>query len=373
MFASDVDVAVVGAGIVGSAVAASCARGGARVALVDPDPGSGATYAAAGMLSPFGELEHTEAVAHALHVVAAEQYPSFVDGLPGGAAGCSYERSATLLVGFDSADARRLDDLIPLANGAARRIGMAQARRTEPLLAPGLSRALVAEHDHRVDPRALAAAVREELGDRVVREPAEGLLRGAAGRTRGVRLASGREIRADETVIAVGTGSFGAAELSGAVRPVHGDILRLRAPAAARLSGTVRGWVRGRAVYVVPRPDGTVVIGATQREDRDPGVWAGGVAALLRDAIELVPAVEEYRFIEATARARPSTRDHLPLVGRLGDGLLAATGTHRNGVLLAPLIGAIIRSITSGTPPIVDISRLSPARFATRPLEGVTA
>ncbi|WP_111467162.1 FAD-dependent oxidoreductase [Microbacterium suaedae] len=387
MCAPDVDVAVVGAGIVGSAIAAACLAAGARVRVVDPDPGGGATYAAAGMLSPFGELEHTEPVLHALGRVAVAMYPRFVAGIPGGAEACAYEREPTLLLGADAADARSLDELNALAGGSrcasaaadgatrppdqdcapaaagVRWLSSREARSREPLLAPGISRALLAEGDHRVDPRRLAAALRSGIGDRVERTRAARIARNGAGRVTGIELADGRVIRARETVIAHGTGHVDGVDLGGAVRPVHGDILRLYAPAGMRLRHTVRGRVRGRPVYLVPRPDGTLVVGATQREDGDEGVSAGGVHALLRDAIALVPSVEESRFVAHSARARPATPDHLPLVGRAADGLLVATGTNRAGVLLAPLIAQAIAALAAGDEPDIDIGPLDPRRF----------
>ncbi|WP_221586229.1 FAD-dependent oxidoreductase [Microbacterium sp. G2-8] len=382
------DVVVVGAGVVGSAIAAACARAGRTVRVVDPDPGGGATSAAAGMLSPFGELAHTEPVLHDLGLAAARMYPDFVAGAPGGAAACAYEREPTLVVGADAADARMLDELAELAgdvrSGGAvgrrdgadatgvRRLGTREARLREPLLAPGIARTLVAAGDHRVDPRLLADALRTDIA--VERVRAVRVARDCRGRAAGVEVDGGRVIRARETVVATGIGPVEGVDLGGVVRPVHGDILRLGAPEGLRLQHTIRGRVRGRPVYLVPRPDGTLVVGATQREDGDDEVSAGGVHALLRDAIALVPAVEEHRLIGVAARARPATPDHLPLVGRWEEGLHVATGTHRAGVLLAPLIAAIISALLGGEKPPVDIAPLDPRRFdAARALEGAHA
>jgi glycine oxidase len=150
---------------------------------------------------------------------------------------------------------------------------------------------------------------------------------------------------------------------------VHGDILRLRVPEHLRplLTATVRGLVHGVPVYIVPRRDGTVVIGATQREDalaasgpgadRDgAGVSAGGVYQLLRDAQVLVPAVAELELLESTARARPATPDNAPLLGRVQfpgtrgqvNGLIVATGFFRHGVLLTPAAATICRDLMDG-------------------------
>jgi glycine oxidase len=111
------------------------------------------------------------------------------------------------------------------------------------------------------------------------------------------------------------------------------------------------------------------VIGATQREDDLPGVSAGGIYQLLRDAQVLVPAVAELELLEATARARPGTPDNGPLLGRLRArdgadvaGVVVATGFFRHGVLLAPLAAAICRQLLDGsTDPRWD--RFRPDRF----------
>lgn len=363
-----VDVAVIGAGVVGTAIAVACARAGRSVRLIDPDPGGGATYAAAGMLSPAGELQHTERAAAAFHRAAADAYPAFVGSLPGGAEASGYETAPTLLVGVDDADRRALGELLEAEPDIrTERLTVRAARAAEPLLAPTLSCAHRAHGDHRVDPRALADALRGGLAPSALLPlAARRLLRGRGGAVHGVELCDRTAVAAGEVIVAnaLGAEDLGAVP-QGVLRPVHGDILRLRAAGRPRLAHTVRARVRGRAVYLVPRADGGLVVGATEREDADGGVAAGGVSTLLRDAAEVVPLVEEYRFVEATARARPATPDHLPLVGRSAPGLVLATGTHRNGVLLAPLIAELCRRIVDGEAPPdgVDATRLDPRRF----------
>ena len=156
------------------------------------------------------------------------------------------------------------------------------------------------------------------------------------------------------------------------LRPVHGDILRLRVPEHLRplCTATLRGVVRGLPVYVVPRNDGTVVIGASSREDGCAGVNAGSVHQLLRDAQVLLPAVAELELIETTARARPGTPDNAPLLGRVAaadgtemPGLLIATGFFRHGVLLAPIAARITTQLLAGVrDPAWD--RFRPDRFS---------
>ncbi|MCK8610103.1 glycine oxidase ThiO [Agromyces sp. C10] len=373
------DVAIVGGGIIGLAIAWELVRSGRSVRVIDPHPARGATYAAAGMLAPASEFHYGEEHALTLGLAAAERYPAFVDTLPeAGAAG--FEPAPTLVVGVDDADRAVLADL---AAAQARLgldvapIGTRDARRLEPLLGPRVGAAYLIDGDHRVDPRALAAVLRDaihgEQADAIVAATARRVLRDARGAALGVELADGGRIAASEVVVA---NALGAARLAAlpehVLRPVHGDILRLRAPEALRplLTATVRGLVRGAPVYLVPRRDGTVVLGATQREHGGPVISAGGVHALLRDARELLPAVDELELVDAVARSRPATPDHVPLVGRVGPGLLVATGTHRNGVLLAPLIAELCRELVEGAElsawPMLRPDRFAPASATAR-------
>ncbi|MBT2500392.1 glycine oxidase ThiO [Agromyces sp. ISL-38] len=365
-------VAIVGAGIVGLAIAWELVRAGSSVRVIDPHPASGATYAAAGMLAPASEFHYGEEDAFTLGLAAAERYPAFIDALPESDA-AGYERAPTLVVGVDDADRAALADLAAaqaqLGLDAAP-IGTREARRLEPLLGPRVGAAYLIDRDHRIDPRALAGvlrrAIHRERPDAFVAASARRVLRDARGTAVGVELSDGSRIAASEVVVANAQGAARLAALPEHVlRPVHGDILRLRAPEVLRplLTATVRGLVRGTPVYLVPRRDGSVVLGATQREHGGSAISAGGVHALLRDARELVPAVDELELIDAVARARPATPDHVPLVGRVAPGLLVATGTYRNGVLLAPLIAELCLQLVEGAE-LSAWPMLRPDRFA---------
>ncbi|MDQ0755670.1 glycine oxidase ThiO [Arthrobacter sp. B3I4] len=377
------DVVVIGGGVVGCGIAWEALRSGRSVALVDDAPGAGASWAAAGMLAPVSELHYQEEELLALMLEAARLWPGFAaalaagaDGHPDGGAGAGdtgYLTTPTLAVGADAADRRALEDLriVQQASGlGVEPLTVRQARGREPLLSPGISCAFDIPADHQVDPRTLLTRIGELLAASSrytgVRRRAAGLL-WEDGHVAGIELEGGGEIRAGETIVANG---LGAADLQGLpeglrlpLRPVYGDILRLRVPQRLRplLRSTVRGLVRGVPVYIVPRGDGTVVIGATQREDApaDPtAVSAGGVYQLLRDAQQLVPAVAELELLEATARARPGTPDNAPLLGRMAQspggpecgGLIIATGFFRHGVLLTPAAAVICRQLLDGTP-----------------------
>lgn len=396
------DVAVIGGGVVGHAIAWQALQTGRSVVLVDDAPGSGASWAAAGMLAPVSELHYQEQELLELMLEASRLWPDFAAGLAAASStGTGYLTTPTLAVGADPADRQALADLraVQTANGlVVEALSVREARSREPLLTPGISCAFDIPADHQVDPRRLLAAMATAFaGDafpegaspesidgsaaaapteaqaaragtgRSARERGAGLL-WEEERVAGIVLGSGRSIRAGETVVANG---LGAGELDGLpaglrlpLRPVYGDILRLRVPRHLQplLSSTVRGLVHGVPVYIVPRDDGTVVIGATQREDAlgvtssERAVSAGGVYQLLRDAQVLVPGVAELELLECTTRARPATPDNAPLLGRVAassggpdiPGLIIATGFFRHGILLAPAAAAICSQLMEG-------------------------
>jgi glycine oxidase len=366
------DVIVVGAGVVGLGIAWEAARSGRRVVVVDPAPGTGASYAAAGMLAAVSEYHYQEEDLLALTLDSAQRWPQFA-----ASAGpdCGYLATPTLCLAADAADRQAFADLRAAqeAHGlAVQALTVREARKAEPLLAPGVAGAFTIEADHQVDPRRLVAALLRRLGEDALVPERAASLAWDDGRVAGVVLEDGRELRAAETIVANGLGArdLGGLPVPLPLRPVYGDILRLRVPEALRplVTATVRGLVRGRPVYVVPREDGTVVIGATQREDGSDAVSAGGVYELLRDAQALVPAVAELELTEITARARPGTPDNAPLLGRVGNvpGLIVATGFFRHGVLLTPAAAAVCRGLLEGrADPRWDAFR--PDRFASQP------
>ncbi|WP_364745749.1 glycine oxidase ThiO [Arthrobacter sp. LAR12-1-1.1] len=377
------DVAVIGGGVIGHGIAFEASRAGRSVVLIDDAPGSGASWAAAGMLAPVSELHYQEEQLLELMLESSRLWPGFAAEVDAGAgmdagaggtesrAGTGYLTTPTLAVGADAADRRALADLREVQQACGLTVEpltVREARSREPLLSPGISCAFDIPADHQVDPRLLIARLAGVLGTEggsLIRRRAAGLL-WQDGQVAGVRLAGGGFVRAAETVVANGLGAAGLEELPAGLalplRPVYGDILRLRVPPHLQplLTATVRGMVRGVPVYIVPRQDGTVVIGATQREDgpsNPHAVSAGGIYQLLRDAQQLVPGVAELELLEATARARPGTPDNAPLLGRVarpggGDvpGLIIATGFFRHGVLLTPAAAAVCRQLMDGTP-----------------------
>ncbi|MEJ6548734.1 glycine oxidase ThiO [Corynebacterium sp. USCH3] len=362
---------VVGAGVTGLSTAWYLRRAGHAVTVVDPSPGDGASHAAAGMIAPVSEVVHRHDAIRPLMLASAAAYPRFIAdlertvGYPAG-----YRPTATLGVGSTPGDMATFRDLAEVQRASGMTVeplGVRQARRREPSLAPGISGAVLVADDHQVNPRmlmeALTAAVCAPAGPdgprgRVVTRRVLGVVREGATVT-GVRLDDGGELRAETTVLCPG---LTLADIDGLpearcvrLRPVHGDILRARVRPGhpGLLEHTVRGLVDGRPVYLVPRDDGEIVIGATEREDGFDGVSLDGVHQLLRDARILVPGIADLELTEILARARPGTPDDLPYLGGVPgvDGVVVSTGYSRHGVLLAPLCARLATLLVTGSPP----------------------
>lgn len=369
-------VVVVGAGIIGLATAWELLEDGWDVTVCDPDPAMGASRAAAGMLAAVAEVVWDQPTLYPLMVDSARAWPELATRLER-AVGHPVGHLAveTLVCAGDPADRRALLDLAALQ----RELGLdvetmtpSAARRLEPALGPGMVGAFRMPSDHQVDPRLFMAALLEALAPRatLVRRKVVAVDR-QDGRVVGVRLEDGTRLPADEVLLAAGLAAGGLEGLPDGLRlplrPVHGDILRVRVPERLRplLTRTVRGIVHGFPVYLVPRADGTMVIGATSREDDQQGPSAGGVYQLLRDAQRLVPGVLECELQEVLARPRPGTPDDVPLVGRLGPGLTLSTGYFRHGILLAALGARLGADLVAGRPvdPAVAAA-VDPYRFS---------
>ncbi len=370
------DVVIVGGGLIGLSISWRAAETGLSVTVVDPAPGSGSSYAAAGMLAPATEAHYGEEALLALNLAAGRRYPSFVEELEAASGrDVGYRTTGTLAVAFDSGDRAVLaahEEFLTRLGLTASLLGSRETRAQEPLLAPTVRAGLLVEGDHQVDNRRLTAAMQvaaERAGVTVRREKATEIIV-AGGRASGVRLAAGETLLAGTVVLAAGCWSGQLAglppEVVPPVRPVKGQILRLATPDGTPfLRRIVRGVVAGTFVYVVPRAHGEVVVGGTVEElGFDRTVRAGAVFELLRNAGALVPAIAELELVECHAGLRPGSPDNAPLLGRTAlDGLVLATGHYRNGVLLTPVTADAIATLlaTGETPEL--IAPFSPRRF----------
>lgn len=360
-------VCIVGGGVIGLVTAWRAAQRGMRVTVVDPSPGGGAVQVAAGMLAAVTELHYGEETLLALNLASARRYPDFAAELTEASGQqLGYRACGTLAVALDADDRAHLRELHALQQRCgltSQWLAGRECRRLEPMLAPGVRGGLRVDGDHQVDPRLLSRALltaSERAGVTFLRTRVD-RLRVRADRAEGVVLADGAELAADQVVLAAGSESGRLAgvpaECLPPVRPVKGQVLRLRMPLTGRrpfLSRTVRAVVRGGPLYLVPRESGELVVGATSEElGWDTTVTAGGVYELLRDAHELLPGITELELAETRAGLRPCSPDNAPLLGPTTlPGLQLATGHHRNGVLLTPVTGdALAESLASGALP----------------------
>jgi glycine oxidase len=333
-------LAVIGGGVIGLSVARRAALGGWSV-RVHRSGERGASWVAGGMLAPHSEGWPGEERLLRLGLASlALWHGGFLDGLPDDVV----TSRDSLVVAVDRADAADLRTVGEWLTAQGHPVALTTAARDiEPLLAQGIRHGFVAESELAVDNRALVDALVahcEQLG--VEWAPP---------------VSAVSEATADAVVIANGIDA--PALWPGlVVRPVKGEVLRLRwrpgcMPVPRRV---VRARVHGRQVYLVPRADG-VVVGATQYEHgRDTAPAVTGVRELLDDACAVIPALGEYEFAECAAGLRPMTPDGLPIVGRLDERTLVATGHGRNGFLLAPWTAeAVFGELTGAPAPEADL------------------
>jgi glycine oxidase len=341
--------------------------------------GAGASHAAAGMLAACAEAEPGEEALVTLGRDSQARWPGFAEELQR-ASGIDVELrdEGTLVLALTADDQARLHHHLEFQRRLdlpLEWISPAETRRREPHLAGKLAGAVWSPQDHQVDNRKLAAALRiaAEAVGAVIREHAPVKEISTVGpRVNGVILDDGSKFEADVVVLAAGAWSRSIAglarELRPPVRPIKGQMLSLQMDPASPLLKHVL-WAPG--VYMVPRRDGRLICGATVEEKGfDTALTAGGLLTLLEAAWRAVPAIEELAIDEMWVGHRPGSRDDAPILGPGSlDGLVYATGHHRNGILLAPVTADTIAQFVlegSVAPAIrpFSIARFAPARAA---------
>lgn len=366
-------IAVVGAGIIGLSSALTLASRSHEVTVFDPDPMSGASHHAGGMLAPYAEVVYQQEALFPLMRESRRLYPellALVDAhtqLPTG-----YRGEGTLVVAGDRADAQHLRELAEYQNERGmdvQQIPVSSARDMEPALSPRLSGAVAIHEDTQLFPRIFMRALKdaaEHLGVRFIDERVT-LIEGNTLTSTDSASSRSCVYQADQIVNAAGLQAGTLGHWSNHLRPVYGDIIRVGVPEHMRplCSRVIRAFVEDRPVYIIPRADHTIAIGATTREDGRAEPSAGGVYQLLSDAIRIVPGIEECDFIEATAGARPGTPDDLPYIGRVHEHQIVCSGFFRHGILLAALAAKVSADLVEGRPVHIDISACDPNRSST--------
>ncbi len=361
------DVIVVGAGIIGCAVAQELAVRGARVRVIEArSVAAGATQASAGMLVPYLEA-HQRGPFFDLTTRSLALYDDFIAHVTADSTiDVEYRRCGSLEIAVDEAAAARLRHAQQECPSMLQWLDADAARRLEPSLPQSIEGALlVATHGY-VNVNALTEAlawgamrhgVELEAGRRITAiDTRDG--------TADVTSEDGSRWTADTVVLASGswTPLAGSADTAAThVRPIRGQLLRLG------WRGTPLSHVLwGPDCYVVPWQDGTVLVGATMEDvGYDEHPTAAGVRDLLDAVCDLLPDAWRATFIDARAGLRPATSDGLPLVGRSASNehVVFATGHFRNGILLAPLTAILVADLIldGRRDPALDLMR--PDRF----------
>ena len=379
----DADVVIVGGGVIGTAIAWRAALHGLDVTLIDPgNDKDKASLVAAGMLGPVSETVFGEQDLLSLNLLSITRFPGFTAELEtatGHVTGLRTE--GTLAVAYDSDDLAALKRLTAFRHSiglAAQELDGRQCRQLEPFLAPGTRGGVLATGDLSVDNRRYLAALKEaarKSGVRTVKGavtevvPRDGCV-DVIIREAGVPEEALRRLSAPQVVVAAGWATRTIAgvpdPVRNALRPVKGQILRLRhpdgmPPVATR---TIRATVGGRDVYIVPRADGEVVVGATQEERDDTEATAGAVHDLLRDAMTALPAISELILAEVSVGLRPGSQDNGPIVGHTDmTGLIVATGHFRNGILLSAATADAVTALLTGKQPADEWAPFTPGRL----------
>ncbi len=334
---------VVGSGVVGATCAFRLARHGWRVTVFDPLPGRGATWAAAGMLAPGAEIAPGEKENYHSQCGALESWRALSSEL----SQLTHEQlglydTGTLLVGLDASDRALVTQFQSVAQEYGSDVRL-ETRESNPDyfvgVSPRVREGLFVAGDGWLDPdqaMSILAVANDALGVQyVTREVLEISRTGNS-----VGASTGDEtFRGDVGILATGARPLPAGvrgDSPRSVRPVRGTTLRVhgldRSPAP-----TLRAFVHGRAFYMVSRPGGYCVLGASSDERSDATVEVGELSRMLRDALELVPDLDSAAFVEVRQGLRPATHDHRPFFDVLEERWAWLSGHYRHGVTLAPL------------------------------------
>ena len=357
-------VTIVGAGIVGYAVAYELASRGASVRIVDPrGAGLGATHASAGILAPYIE-GHSEQFL-SLAVAGLACYDGFIERVQAAAGrAVEYRRNGTLQIARTPAEAVELEeaaDRLSAAGVSHSLLDPASVKAIEPALADDVVVGLlIPEHGY-----VIAAELISALGDAVQRTGGTrslGSVENIEATAGGLRVTTSNEaFVTDAVVIAAGSWSGKVSAPAPPVRPIRGQLLQVRFP-----QPPISRVVWGSACYLVPWNDGSVLVGATVEDvGFDERATAGGISDLLARAGDLLPATATANFEDVRVGLRPLTPDELPVIGASSRmrGVYYATGHYRNGVLLAPFTALAIADLILDGRERPELALVTPGRL----------
>jgi len=361
------DVIVIGGGVVGLAVAREVSRKRSVLLLDKGEVGEGTSWAAAGMLSPQSEADD-DGPFFQLCMSSLQMFEEFAVGLKSETGiETEHHRSGLLTLASSSDELSVLRSRVDRQSATGLQAQLLEPRNVlsiEPQITAKFAGAMYLPEDQQVSPRkltkALAASCRRR-GVEILSGTAVNAVVAEKGRCIGV-LTSGCTIRAGCVIVASGVWSGAIDGLSPKipVYPRKGQILSLDMP-----TGAFRNMIRWRHSYFVPRPEGELVVGATNEDvGFDRSLTPAGISRLLVDAQEISSHVGSYPIRETWSGLRPATPDDLPVLGLSGiENLLYATGHYRNGILLSPITASIVAALIDRVPPPNRIEPFSPMRF----------
>ncbi len=345
-------ILIIGGGVIGLGIGWQLAKSGASVTIYEQaKAGRAASWAAAGMLAPLAEAHTEEPELLKLGCQSLALYPQWAQELEADAEmSIGYRVEGTLIVGLEPDDTHQLRHLYASQQDLGLDVEWSTgraAREIEPALSPRVTAAIRCESDHQVDNRLMV----EALGRAYQRYG--GVLCESSNVERIViesEVVTGVQTQesfqaADVIILAAGCWSAQIEGLPDAilppVRPVKGQMLALQMEDGITIKNVIRT-VRARyptSVYLVPRTDGRLIVGATSEEmGFDTRLTAGGIFELLRGAWEAVPGIYELPLLETWTGLRPGSRDNAPILGETPiENLIYATGHYRNGILLTPI------------------------------------
>ena len=362
-------VVVIGAGIVGCAIAYELARRGVSVRVIDcREVGQGATQASAGVLAPYIEA-HDRRPLLDLTTRSLDLYDEFVARVvEDSGAAVPYVRTGTLEIATGSQDMARLEGIRAACEErgiGAELLDAGAVRQVEPQLAPAVQGGLVVESHGFVGASDLTAALRRAAAAHGVSFQTSSAATRVVRNGAGVRVETAGDALVCESAIMAAGSWAGRVEIEGAapvpIRPVRGQLLHLGWPAPA-----LRRVIWAPDCYLVPWSDGSVLAGATSEEvGFDERATVAGIRELIDATRRVTPDVTNASFKEARVGLRPATPDELPVIGPSAavPGLVYACGHFRNGILLAPLTAALVGDLVVDRRLDGALDITSPSRF----------
>lgn len=366
-----IQVVVVGGGVIGLSVGWQLARNGMEVHLFEKgEVGQSTSHVAAGMLAPQAEANFEEIALMRLGQKSLNLYPELLDALSEDTEDVpELNACGTLLAAVDRSDTNQLKRLFQFRKDLDLEIDWltgTEAREKEPLLSPRIASGMSLPGDAEIDNRHLVQALKKAFlhcgGILYEHQPIDAVSR----KEDGFLLKSGEiEMESKELVWAKGSEKapviHDKAIRPPATRPVKGQILALQQTRDCQL----HQMIRSPRVYLVPKADGTLLVGGTSEEKGfDIQPTGGGVKDLLEEAWHLVPGIYELPFLGVEVGLRPATVDHAPAIGKSSiDGVCYAVGHYRHGYLLTPVTALGIVNDLLGNAQFPVLNDFRPERF----------